>query len=120
MGQHLHHLQHVLAYHVCNGSLTHSSAAFLAQLGLSMHFVDANSLSCVAAAGGLASKEANAVRERVTGLKRTLRSTITKYNTLRSHGSVDRPADVTEEQVVSGEFPWIFRGLDDGSPGEGW
>jgi hypothetical protein len=81
----------------------------------------ANSLRWVAAfvpVGGLTSKEAKAVRERITGLKRNLGSTIAKYNTLRSHASVDRPADVSEEQVVSGEFPWIFRGLDDGSPGE--
>jgi hypothetical protein len=77
----------------------------------------ANYLPCAAAVGGLTSKEAKAVRERITGLQGTLRSTIAKYNTLRSHRSADRPADVTEEQVVSSEFPWTFRGLDDGSAG---
>lgn len=63
-------------------------------------------------AGGLTSKEQKAVRDRISNLKASLQKTIDKHNTVRHLGLERRAQDVQLEQVLQGNFPWAFRGLD--------
>jgi hypothetical protein len=43
---------------------------------------------------------------------------VEKYNFIRAQGSNSRPADITAEQVLAGDFPWAFRGIPEDAAGE--
>lgn len=62
------------------------------------------------------------MRERINSLKSSLEQLVDKYNTVRELGSAQREQDVSSQQVLEGDFPWTFRGIDVGSvaAGEPW
>ena len=74
---------------------------------------------CLCCAGHfLSKKEQKAVQGRITDQKTRIKQLVRKYNCIRTQGSSSRPADITDEQISAGDFPWAFRDIPEGAAGE--
>lgn len=54
---------------------------------------------------------------RIAEHKSKIKQLVVKYNCIRAQGSSSRPADITEEGICEGDFPWAFRSIPEDAAG---